>query len=163
MHFSFIKELFPKFDVNILTENGIETVYIKNKQFADTIIIHYFPDDYYIYLLKFATSHRDISSQNELIECVQSFVSGKKATIEFFENEKNKFGGEIDASFLDDLTYNKLRNYFGYPNIDISNLTFKVRAWNNQYCFDGCFHKNDYGTIDIVKNIIVPSTAKCTP
>ena len=71
--------------------------------------------------------------------------------MKFFENGKNQFGGEIAVTFLEDLTYDKLRNYFGYPNTDLSNLTFKVRVWDNRYCFDGCFHKNDYGTIGIVK------------
>ncbi len=49
MHFSFIKALFTKHDVDIQKENGTETVYIKNDQFEDPIVIHYFPDDYYTY------------------------------------------------------------------------------------------------------------------
>ena len=40
MHFSFIKALFPKYDVDIQKENGTETVYIKNDQFEDPIVIH---------------------------------------------------------------------------------------------------------------------------
>lgn len=157
MHFSFIKELFPELDTNILIENNIETVYIKNRQFSDVIILYYFPNDYYTYLFKFATQHFDTSSQDELIACIRSFVNGEKASIEFYENGKNQFGGEIEVSLLDELTYDKLRNYFGYAHTDLSNLTFKVRSWNNYYCFDGYFQKNNSGTVDIVKSFIIPS------
>ncbi len=157
MHFSFIKALFPKYDVDIQKENGTETVYIKNDQFEDPIVIHYFPDDYYTYLLRFATQHFDTSSKEELTQCVLAFANAKKAAIEFFENGKNRFGGEIEVSLLDNISYDDLRKYFGYPHLDLTNLTFKVRAWNTRYCFDGYFEKSESGVIEIRKKYV-----KCT-
>ena len=158
MHFSFIKELFSDFDVDIQIENNVETIYIRNIQFSDPIIIHYFPDDYYIYLLRFATQHCDTSSKEELTQCVLAFANAEKAAIEFFENEKNRFGGEIEVSLLDNISYDDLRKYFGYPHLDLTNLTFKVRAWNARYCFDGYFEKSETGAIEIRKKYV-----KCTP
>ena len=158
MHFSFIKELFSGFDVDIQIENNVETIYIRNIQFLDPIIIYYFPDDCYIYLLRFATQHRDTSSKEELIQYALSFANAEKAAIEFFENEKNRFGGEIEVSLLDNISYDDLRNYFGYPHLDLTNLTFKVRAWNARYCFDGYFEKSETGAIETRKKYV-----KCTP
>ena len=151
MHFSFIKNLFPNFDVDIIIEDDIETVYIRNRQFDEPIAIHYFPEDHYSYLLRFATQHRDTSSKEDLIKYALSFANAEKAAIEFFENGKNRFGGEIDVYLLDDITYDSLRNRFGYICCDLTNFTFKVRAWDTRYCFDGRFEKTDSGTVEIVK------------
>jgi hypothetical protein len=153
-----MKDLFSQYETDIRIENDIETIHIRNKQFEDEIVVHYFPDDYYTYLLQFATQHRDTSSKEELIQYVFSFANAEKAAIEFFENEKNRFGGEIEVSLLDNISYDDLRNYFGYPHLDLTNLTFKVRAWNARYCFDGYFEKSESGAIEIRKKYV-----KCTP
>ncbi|MBE6794628.1 MAG: hypothetical protein E7532_06770 [Ruminococcaceae bacterium] len=158
MHFLFMKDLFSQYETDIRIENDIETIHIRNKQFEDEIVVHYFPDGYYTYLLCFATQHGDISSKEELIQYALSFANAEKAAIEFFENEKNSFGGEIEVSLLDNISYDELRNYFGYPHLDLTNLTFKVRAWNARYCFDGYFEKSETGAIEIRKKYV-----KCTP
>ena len=158
MHFLFMKDLFSQYETVIRIENDIETIHIRNKQFEDEIVVYYFPDDYYTYLLRFATQHRDTSSKEELIQYVLSFANAEKAAIEFFENEKNRFGGEIEVSLLDNISYDDLRKYFGYPHLDLTNLTFKVRAWNARYCFDGYFEKSETGAIEIRKKYV-----KCTP
>ena len=154
MHFSFIKELFSEFDVNICLENGFETVYITNRHFEYPIVIHYFPEDHYTYLLEFATQHRDTSSKEDLIQYALSFANAEKAAIEFFKNGNRSFGGEIEVSLLDHITYDWIRNYYGYPHIDLSSYTFKVRAWNAKYCFDGHFKKDISGAVEIVKDYV---------
>jgi hypothetical protein len=146
-----MKDLFSQYETDIRIENDIETIHIRNKQFEDEIVVHYFPDDYYTYLLQFATQHRDTSSKDDLIKYALSFANAEKAAIEFFENEKNRFGGEIEVPLLDNISYNDLRNHFGYPHLDLTNLTFKVRAWNACYCFDGYFEKSETGAIEIRK------------
>ena len=154
MHFSFMKDLFSDFDIDIRIEDNIETIYIRNRQFDDPIVIHYFPEDYYFYLLRFAAQHRDTSSKEDLIQCALSFANAEKASIEFFENGSSRFGGEIEVSLLDSITYDNLRNYFGYTHLDLTNFTFRVRAWDTRYCFNGCFKKNDFGAVEIVKMYI---------
>ena len=151
MHFSFIKELFSDYNVDIQTENGVETVYIRNIQFEDPIIIHHFPNDHYTYLLRFATQHYDTSSKDELIRHILAFTNAEKATIEFFENGESRFGGEIDVSLLENISYDDLRNFFGYPHLDLTNLTFKVCAWDTHYCFDGYFEEKESGSVNIIK------------
>ena len=158
MHFLFMKDLFSQYETDIRIENDIETIHIRNKQFEDEIVVHYFPDDYYTYLLQFATQHRDTSSKDDLIKYALSFANAEKAAIEFFEKEKNRFGGEIEVCLLDNISYDDLREYFGYLHLDLTNLTFKVRAWNARYCFDGYFEKSETGAIEIRKKYV-----KCTP
>ena len=154
MHFLFMKALFSQYETDIRIENDIETIHIRNKQFEDEIVIHHFPDDYYTYLLRFATQHRDTSSKDDLIEYALSFANAEKAAIEFFEDGNNRFGGEIEVSLLDNLTYDDLRNHFGYPHLDLTDLTFKIRAWDSRYCFDGYFEISECGAINIVKKYV---------
>ena len=151
MHLSFLRELFPQYTVELYAEKDSERAEIRNKAFRDVITVHYWPEDYYIYHLLFATQHRDTSEKEELIEYVTAFANVEKAAIEFYENGRNRFGGEIETSQLDGLTYDGLRNNFGYSSVDICNLTFQVRGWKKECCFDGAFIKDSSGTVQIVK------------
>lgn len=154
MHLSFLKELFPKYTVELYAEDNSEWAVIKHEEFNDLIKVYYDSDDFDIYCLAFATQHAHISEKERLIEYATAFANAEIAAIEFYENGSNRFGGDIETALLDDLTYNSLRNYFGYPSVDISNLTFRVRAWNKEYCFDGAFIKDSSGTVQIVKNYV---------
>lgn len=151
MHLSFLKELFPQYTVELYAESDSEWAEIKNEKFDDPIRVYYEPEDFDIYCLAFATQHAHISEKERLIEYVTSFANAETAAIEFYKDGKNRFGGDIKTALLDDLTYNSLLSYFGYLSIDISNLTFRVRAWDKKYCFDGMFIKDQSGTVQIVK------------
>ena len=153
MHFDFLKELFLEYDIDICVKDDTETVYIRNGQFSFPIVVHYFPDDYYKYLLCFATQHRDTSSKDDLISYISSFINAEKAAIEFYKDGMNRFGGEIETAALDDLTYNSLRLKFGYYH-DLKDFTFSVRAWDKRFCFDAHFEKDDSGNVTIVKKIV---------
>ena len=152
MHFDFLKELFSEYVVDICSEEDVETVYIRNGQFNFPIVIDYYPDDYYKYLLRFATQHRDTSSKDDLISFISSFANAEKAAIEFYKDGVNCFGGEIETSVLDDLTYDSLRFKFGYH--DLKDYTFSVRAWDKRFCFDAHFEKDASGGVTIVKKIV---------
>ena len=81
MHFDFLKELFSEYVVEICFEEDAETVYIRNSLFDFPIVVNYYPDDYYKYLLHFATQHRDTSSKDDLINYISSFINAEKAAI----------------------------------------------------------------------------------
>ena len=151
MHFDFLKELFSKYVVEICFEEDVETVYIRNSLFDFPIVVHYFPNDYYKYLLCFATQHRDTSSKDDLISYISSFINAEKAAIEFYKDGMNRFGGEIETAALDDLTYNSLRLKFGYH--DLKDFSFSVRAWDKRFCFDAHFETDDSGNVTIVKKL----------
>ena len=153
MHFDFLKELFSEYFVEICSEENAETVYITNNLFDFPIVVDYCPDDYYKYILRFATQHSDTSSKDDLISYISSFAKAEKAAIEFYKDGMNCFGGEIETVALDDLTYNSLRLKFGYH--DLKDYTFSVRAWDKKFCFDAHFEKDDSGNITIVKKIVI--------
>lgn len=153
--YHFLKELFPQYMVELYAEIDSERAEIKNKEFRDVITVNYWPENYYTYYLLFATQHRETSNKEQLIAYVTAFANAEKAAIEFYENGSNRFGGEIETSLLGSLTYDSLRNYFGYPSMDISNLTFRVRAWHIEYCFDGMFIKDSFGTVQIVRKSVL--------
>ena len=155
MHFDFLKALFSEYVVDICSKENVETIYIRKCPFDFPIVVDYYPNDYYQYLLRFASQHRDTSSKDDLISYISSFANAEKAAIEFFEKEKNRFGGEIEVSLLDNISYDDLREYFGYLHLDLTNLTFKVRAWNVRYCFDAHFEKDDSGNVTIVKKFVL--------
>ncbi len=152
MHFDFLKELFSEYVVDICFEEDVETVYIRNSLFDFPIVVDYYPDDYYKYLLRFATQHRDTSSKDDLISYISSFTNAEKAAIEFYKDGTNRFGGEIETAVLHDLTYNSLRLKVGYD--DLKDYTFSVRAWDKRFCFDAHFEKDDSGNITTVKNFV---------
>ena len=152
MHFDFLKEVFSEYDVDICVKDDTETVYIRNGQFNFPIVIDYYPDDYYKYLLSFATQHRDTSSKDDLISYISSFANVEKAAIEFYKDGTSCFGGEIETSALDDLTYDSLRFRFGYH--DLKDYMFSVRAWDRRFCFNAHFEKDASRGVTIVKKIV---------
>ena len=152
MHFDFLKELFSKYVVEICFEEDVETVYIRNSLFDFPIVVHYYPDDYFKYLLRFATQHRDTSSKDDLISYISSYINAEKAAIECYKDGIDRFGDEIETAALDDLTYNSLRLKFGYR--DLKDFTFSVRAWDKRFCFDAHFEKDDSGNVTIVKKFV---------
>ena len=139
MHLYFLRELFRQYESEFREEKGVEYAIIRHSEFEDYIEVNYCSDDYYTYWVGFATQHIDTSSKDEVIDFITEIIDAKLAAIEFFNGEMRRFGGSIATSKLDNITYDELRSHFGYQYYDISNLTFKVRAWDKKYCFNGRF------------------------
>ena len=68
----------------------------------------------------------------------RNIISGNTLAIEFFNNEKRGFGGEIDAEELQDLSYEKPEHFTGYYGLtklfDVAD-SFKIRGWDSNYNF----------------------------
>ncbi len=107
------------------------------------------------YTVCFVTQHLHIhaNAESDLIDVISKYASAAIAAIEFYVHGKNCFGGQIETGLLSNLTYDSLCAYFGYPNYDISHLTFRVYAWDNEYCFEGSFKETGSGAVDIIKKI----------
>ena len=151
MHLDFLYDYFSAYEMKLCNELKVECLYIRNLDYTEPIKIYYELDDYKTYTLWFATQHLHITTKDELIETISNFANGSIAAIEFYDNGKNCFGGQIDTERLSDITYHSLREYFGYPNDDISHLTFRVYAWNKNFCYEGSFIKRFENEIDIIK------------
>lgn len=153
MHLSCLKERFPQCELELRGETEQECAFIRKGQYA-AIEVWYFPTEHYTYCVYFADHHIHTCDKEEMIAFVTSIVSAEKASIEFFLDGKNRFGGEISTADLDDLTYDSLRCRFGYPNRDLTGYTFKVRACDERYCFDGVFVKGEKNQVQILKRYI---------
>lgn len=65
MHLSFLEELFPQYVVKLYADHDSEWAEIKNEKFEDSIKIYYWPEEFYIYYLTFATQHIDTSKKKD--------------------------------------------------------------------------------------------------
>ena len=141
MKLDFLCEIFSNYEIERCEEHGAECICIKNSNFNEPIKVCYELDDYNTYTVYFATQHLHITECDDLIDTIAKFANASIAAIEFYDNERNRFGGQIETKRLENLTYDTLRTYFGYPHLDISHLTFRVYTWDKKYCFEGSFVK----------------------
>ncbi len=151
MHLDFLYDHFSNYETLCCNESEVECLYIRNSDYSEPIKIYYEIDNYDTYTICFATLHLHITDKKELVEAITRFANGSMAAIEFYDNGKNRFGGQIETEYLVNISYDSLRKYFGYPKYDISNLTFRVYAWNRNLCYEGSFIKRSPNQIDIIK------------
>ncbi len=148
MNFDFICEKFSNYEI----EHFEDHIYIKKQGFTEPIKVFY-ETDMEAYTICFATQHLHVSANAEsvLIDVISKYASAVMAAIEFYINGKNCFGGQIETNLLSNITYDSLREYFGYSDSDISHLTFQVYAWDKEYCFEGSFNKQNSRAVEIIK------------
>ncbi len=148
MNFDFICEKFFNYEI----EHFEDHICIKKQGFTEPIKVFY-ETNMEEYTVCFATQHLHISAntENALIDVISKFASAAIAAIEFYVNGRNCFGGQIETNLLSNITYDSLCEYFGYPNYDISHLTFQVYAWDKEYCFEGSFKKTNSKAVEIIK------------
>ncbi len=150
MKFDSINKKFSDYEIERGNEQGVEYIAILKNGFREPIKVYY-ESDMQEYIVTFATQHLHISEDEDLIDIVSKFADASIAAIEFYENGKNSFGGQIETNLLENLSYDTLRIYFGYPHLDISQKTFRIYAWNKEYCFEGSFVKSASNTFKIIK------------
>ena len=143
MNLDFISEALEDIcHVDIVEYEGYECAVISNDDFKEVIEVHYFPDGYYKYGLNYESWHMDTSSREELFDCLMDFVDAQLAAIEFFDDGVASFGGAVDISVAEDISYGALKSMFD-DDEDITGLTFSVRSWDNYCCYDGRFVKHE--------------------
>lgn len=150
MKFDSICNKFSEYELEQGNEQGADYISITKKDFSEPIKVYY-ESETEEYIVTFATQHLHIDKEDELIDVVSEFADASFAAIEFYEDGKNRFGGQIETGLLDNLDYDTLRTYFGYPDRDISRMTFSVYAWDKKFCFEGSFVKSASGTVEIIK------------
>ena len=148
---AFLKGPFSKYNI-IISEDGYHAT-ICNPFSHENIRVEYFPaDDFTPYIVYFSFQHCHLLDEENVIEWVSEIIDGKRCAIEFFANHANLFGGDIEASSLENLSYTSLEQYTGYYGIHKLYQfadSFKVRGWDSKHNFDGKFVKNDDGTISL--------------
>lgn len=151
MQLDFLKKEFSDYKVELFNQNDSEWAYIKNAACEEPVRVYYEPEDITPYCLVFATQHIHISNEQELINDIQDFITGKRTAIEFIDDNENYiFGGDIKTSLLDNLTIDKLRTEFSLSGYNLKKLTFKTVCQNKKYCLKGRFIKDKDGKNQII-------------
>ena len=147
----FLREMYPEYRVDII-DNGLRAV-IRNPFYNEHLHVSYYEeDDFTPFVASFSFQHCHLSDEEDVIEWINDVINGRIVSIEFFRNGQRRFGGDIEAKELIDLSYQKLEQYSGYWGItklfQIAD-SFKVRGWHRENNFDAEFVLNQGETIVI--------------
>ncbi len=138
---SFLKNTFSSYKVQFSDDFTCATIY--NPFYDENITIYYYEDDDFSpFCARFSFQHRHLTDEDDVVEWINEIITGNKFAIEFFQKNQCRFGSEIAAEELEDLTYTKLEQFSGYYGLtklfEIAD-SFKVRGWNNINNFDAVF------------------------
>lgn len=92
------------------------------------------------YTLSFSYQHIHTESVEDAIEWIDNIISENIYAIEFFQNNKKRFGGQISRNELSKLTYEYLENftgYFGAVKLIMLIDSFKIRGFTAKNDIDG--------------------------
>jgi hypothetical protein len=143
---------FSDYDVQFSEDKFFE---ILNPCGNENIRLEYVSDDEWTpYILCFSFQHWHMNDEEDIIEHINDIINGNLFSIEFFAKGNRRFGGDIDAQELQDLSYEALEQFTGYYGMsklkDIAD-SFKVRGWHTEANFDAKFIIDEFGNITIKK------------
>lgn len=123
----------------------------------ENITVEYVPNDEWTpYVVSFSFQHWHMNDEEDIVECIRDVINGKVVAIEFFRDGKRRFGGDIEAQELEELSYESLAHYIGdfgvHKLVDVAD-SFKVRGWNADADFDATFNIDDCGKITVKKQM----------
>lgn len=157
--FDFLKKQLSSYEMNF-SEDG-STVEIVNPFGNENIRVEYeeyVPEydftPYTEYTVFFAFQHRHMRGEEDVIDYINNIINGKIFSIEYFNNDIRRFGGDITAEELKDLSYDTLEQntgYYGIPKLKDCADSFKVRGWHNDYNFDAVFVTDENKSVTIKK------------
>ena len=106
MRFDFIGKAFPNLKTE-LSQDG-EAITIFNPYSNNNIIVDYEfytsadgSDSFEQYTTRFSYQHRHFSNEKDVLQWIKGVIDGTILAIELFEGEKNRCGGEISFSNIE--------------------------------------------------------------
>ena len=90
---------------------------------------------YVEYTVDFSTQHRhyDPEDADELLDYMRSILDDRTLPLEFYLEEKPRFGTEIPSEDLGRLSVSYLQDLFRYFNIDLLPFDFEIHSWSGRY------------------------------
>lgn len=150
--FDFLIKQFSNYEIIISEDEGF--VEIINPFCKDNIRVHYdFDDEFSPYILCFAFQHVHMCDEEDIVDYVNDIISGELFSIEFFKDGVRRFGGDITADKLKELSYELLEQHTGYlgsAKLKDCADSFKVRGWCSEN-FDATFVTDESGIVTIKK------------
>ena len=151
-NYAFLINHFSSYEIIYLeSEDSVEIV---NPFCKDNIIVDYDVNNPTPFTVRFSFQHRHIKDEKGVIEYITDIINENIFPIEFFKNGERRFGGDVTAQELKDLSYEKLEQKTGYYGstklIDCADA-FKVRGWSGKNNFDATLVIGESGKIEIKK------------
>lgn len=104
------------------------------------------------YMVCFSFQHRHLATSDEVITYVGDIIGGNVFAIEFFKDGRKRFGGDLDAQEVCELSYDMPARFLGCFGasklIDVAD-SFKVRGWAQDGDFDAKFITDEMGNVTI--------------
>ena len=151
-NYTFLNNHFSSYEIVYLESK--DSIEIVNPFCKDNIVVDYDPADPTPFTVMFSLQHRHIKDEKGVIEYITDIINENIFAIEFFKNGERRFGGDVTAQELKDLSYEKLEQKTGYYGstklIDCADM-FKVRGWSGKNSFDAMFIVSESGKIEIKK------------
>ena len=87
------------------------------------------------YIVQFSTQHRhfDAEDADELLDYMRSILDDRTLPLEFYQDGKPRFGGELKSEDLDRLSVSFLANEYGFIHADLLSLDYEIRSWSGKY------------------------------
>ena len=151
-NYAFLINHFSSYEIIYLeSKDSVEIVNLFGK---DNIIVDYDVNNPTPFTVMFSFQHRHIKDEKGVIEYITDIINENIFPIEFFKNGERRFGGDVTAQELKDLSYEKLEQKTGYYGstklIDCADA-FKVRGWSGKNNFDATLVIGESGKIEIKK------------
>lgn len=149
--FDFLLKEFSTYEIIISDENSLAEII--NPFYKENVSVYYdSDDDLSPYILCFSFQHVHLCDEEEVVDYINKIISGNLFSIEFFQDGERRFGGDIEADKLKELSYELLEQHTGHlGNSKLKDCadSFKVRGWYRNDCFDARFilSENDIVTI----------------
>ena len=148
----FLKDAFFGLELQFAEDDS--NVVILNPNYDANITVY---DEEYEFIVCFSFQHRHFEKEKDIIEWICKIISGNTFAIEFYNNERRRFGSEIDAEELHELTYKKLEQFTGYYGstklLDVAD-SFKIRSWDGKNNGDYTMSLEENGSVVINKTFV---------
>ena len=87
------------------------------------------------YIVEFSTQHCHFDADDEdgILEYMMDILNDKVLPFEFYMDGKRRFGGEIQADDLDNLSVSFLAQQYGYPSDTLLSFDYEIHSWSGKY------------------------------
>ena len=141
---------FSAYDVRCSEDGG--RLDIINPFGKDPIRIHVENDPHTPYMVCFSFQHRHLATVDEVVAYASDIMNGNVFAIEFFKDGYRRFGGDLDAQEVRELSYDRLAQFLGCFGasrlIDVVD-SCKVRGWSRDADFDATFVEDEQGNVTL--------------
>ncbi len=142
MQFSFLDGHFPGCSIEHCESKGNEWVYIRHPDYEEPIKIDYTDEESAPYLMRFSTQHLHLSTQDEVLMYAQSFATGQRAAVEFYQDGRPCFGGDDTVAFISSASYDDWLSRFRV--VLTSKHTFRCYGWHPETLICGRFERDEH-------------------